>query len=160
MRTGRFAAIMAFSGLTLLASDLPRPVRTWDLIVRDTGILLQLSSMARLGTSRVNHTEAAAFVVRDPGGALSLVPWPDQFENHRQTWRGTVPAGAIAIVHTHPDRAPVPSRGDCELARSTGLAVVALSRWAIWMIEPDAAEPVPLVARRNWAADATKLAQR
>jgi proteasome lid subunit RPN8/RPN11 len=160
MRTGCFAALMALTGFTLLASDLPRPVRTWDLIVADPAILIQLSSMARLGTSRVNQTEAAAFLVRRSERALELVPWPDHFENHRQSWRGTVPAGAIAVVHTHPDRSPIPSRGDCELARSTGLAVVALSRWAIWVIEPDAAEPVPLVVRRNWVANAAQLAQR
>ncbi|HSN69208.1 MAG TPA: Mov34/MPN/PAD-1 family protein, partial [Thermoanaerobaculia bacterium] len=118
-------------------------------------LLEELAAMTLLATSRVNHTEAAAFLVhRD--GKLSLVPWPDQFERHRQTWQGRVPPGALAVVHTHPDRRPALSEADRALARSTGIAVVALSRWAIWIAEPDETEPVPLVVRRNWTESAAR----
>lgn len=158
MRT-RTAVILCLLGATVVASDLPRPPRAWELIVGDRALLKELGRMGRMANSRSNQTEAAAFVVREADDALSLVAWPDQWKRHRQSYRGPIPPGVIAIVHTHPDaRSPVPSHGDGELARRTRLPVVALSRWAIWVIEPDAEKPVPLVSRRNWTADGEQLA--
>lgn len=154
MGVDRVLAILCLCCATLPAADPPRP-RAWEIIARDEALLGKLASMTLFARSRANHTEAAAFVVWREG-TLSLVPWPDQFERHRQTWQGRIPDGAIAVVHTHPDRRPTLSLGDRDLARSTGLAVVALSRWAIWIADPDRSDPVPLVERRNWAAGAAR----
>lgn len=161
MRRCRTAVILGLLGATLLASDFPRPVRTWELIVGDRALLEEVRALARMGILRPNETETAAFVVRDADGALSLLAWPDRWRPRCQKYRGPIPAGAIAIVHTHPDRlSPAPSHGDCELARRTRLPVVTLSRWAIWVIEPDAEESVRLVYRRNWTADVGQLARK
>ncbi|HSN69210.1 MAG TPA: hypothetical protein VLV48_08195 [Thermoanaerobaculia bacterium] len=160
MRTGRILAVFLLWGATLPASDHLRAVRAWETIAQSEALLEALGAMARLADTRSNSAEAAAFVLRDRAGFLSLAPWPDRWERNRQTWAGRIPASAIAIVHTHPIDSPRLSTGDCQLARSTGLPVFALSRWAIWMIEPDAEGPVAVVSRKSWIADSSQIARK
>lgn len=70
--------------------------------------------------------EVAAWLACD-GAACRLVPWPASREFRRATWRGAVPDGAIAIVHTHPAPLPWPSHADRRTARATGLPVVVVT---------------------------------
>lgn len=81
----------------------------------------------RLGTGDGDRDlEVAAWLACD-GATCRLVPWPASREFRRATWRGAVPAGAIAIVHTHPAPLPWPSHADRRAARATGLPVVVVT---------------------------------
>ena len=46
--------------------------------------------------------------------------------------------GRVAIVHTHPLRTdPRPSSGDAALSRRLGLPVYTLTRYGLWVAQPD-----------------------
>ena len=61
--------------------------------------------------------EAAAWIVRE-GDDVALKDWTFTRAYEKASWSGPPPAGALAIVHTHPLHAdPRPSSGDAALAR-------------------------------------------
>ena len=72
-------------------------------------------------------TEQAAFVVATGGGRLALVRWPDAGEPDTVRWYGPFPARAIAIVHTHPNWRPLPSKIDIRTAQQTHLPVYVVT---------------------------------
>ena len=81
--------------------------------------------------------EAAAWIVRD-GGGVALREWNFTRAYEKASWSGPPPAGALAIVHTHPIHAdPRPSSGDAALARRLGLPVYTLTRNGLWEARPD-----------------------
>jgi hypothetical protein len=84
-----------------------------------------------------DRTERAAWVVRAPAGvAWRDWPWDRRYEQTR--WLGPTPAGAVAIVHTHPAVVdPRPSVTDRATAGSLGVAVYTISRSGIWKVGPD-----------------------
>jgi JAB domain-containing protein similar to deubiquitination enzymes len=82
--------------------------------------------------------ESAAWIVRERGGDVALRDWDFTGRAERAAWRGPAPDGALAIVHTHPDRAdPRPSSVDAALARRLGLPVYTLTRHGLWVARPD-----------------------
>jgi hypothetical protein len=81
--------------------------------------------------------ERAAWVLAVDAGHVRWQAWPDEKYCLRAHWKGPVPAGAVAIVHTHPTVAdPKPSPQDVETARRIGLPVYTVSRAGIWKAEP------------------------
>jgi hypothetical protein len=120
MRT--FIVLVALLGsMEALASDAAPDARTialsWDLL-----------RGAQYGRSTTEHS---AFLVSDAKGELQLVKWPGQATSLSATYRGIIPAGTVAIVHTHPNALPNPSRGDAALARKLNLPVYVLTRTSI-----------------------------
>ncbi|MEO8053624.1 MAG: hypothetical protein ABI768_00620 [Acidobacteriota bacterium] len=84
-----------------------------------------------------DRTERAAWVLRAPSGvAWRVWPWDRRYEQTR--WLGPTPAGAFAIVHTHPAVVdPRPSPADREIAARLRIAVYTVSRSGIWRTGPD-----------------------
>lgn len=107
--------------LEAVAADPAPDARTialsWDLL-----------RSARYGHATKEHS---AFLVRDANGKLQLVKWPGDGTRMSATYHGTIPAGTVAIVHTHPNGLPNPSRGDAALARKLNLPVYVLTRRGI-----------------------------
>lgn len=82
--------------------------------------------------------EVAAWLLREPDGRDRLVLWPPTNRPRSHAWRGPVPAGAIALLHTHPASGnPLPSAPDRDVARRFGLPVYTISRWAIYRVDRD-----------------------
>jgi hypothetical protein len=82
--------------------------------------------------------ECAAWVLAVDASHVRWQAWPDGRGYIRARWKGPVPAGAVAIVHTHPAMVdPRPSSQDIETARRIGIPVYAVSRAGIWKAEPD-----------------------
>ncbi len=104
----------------LLEADLRTPAfRLWEL--------------AGFGLDRSEH---AAWVVATDAG-LAWRAWPWDRRDLQARWSGPIPAGAIAIVHTHPAVVdPEPSETDCATAARLGVAVYTVSRRGIWKAEP------------------------
>lgn len=157
MRRAYTAALLAMIAVAAFASEPAAGSLVVEGLLAEAGSADDLRRMALAGLARTNDAEIAAFVVRTSDGTLALQPWPDRFYRRRQTFRGSVPAGAIAIIHTHPPGAsPLPSEGDFVLARATGLPVIAVSRRAIWIAAPGAEAAYPVVERRNWIAESAR----
>jgi hypothetical protein len=82
--------------------------------------------------------ESAAWIVRGRDGDVGLKEWAFSGSAERIAWRGPVPDGALAIVHTHPRQSdPRPSSADAALARRLGLPVYALSSRGFWVARAD-----------------------
>jgi len=97
------------------------------------------------------HTpgERAAWVVPDASEGLRWVNWPDGRRFLTAHWKGPVPPGAVAIVHTHPAVVdPKPSAQDVNTARGLGLPVYTVSRSGIWKVVPGGS--IVAVDDRRW----------
>lgn len=112
----------------LLFTDLARPeAANWYAMLLEEG-----------GYGRFHH-ERAAFLIREREGSLTLQPWDDR-SHHRATFRGTIPARTIAVLHTHPRSDPRPSSGDRAQARRLGLPIVVITPQSVIAAMPDGNE--------------------
>ena len=84
-----------------------------------------------LGGLGKRETERAAFLVYRTDGTFDCRVWPPSFTTRRESWRGLPPDGTAAIVHTHPNDQPQPSRGDEALAAELGVPVMVITRSGI-----------------------------
>jgi hypothetical protein len=109
------------------------------LFAQPMGIEITSDPLIRAGLwrmfadTRFGHAmnEEAAFIVRAADGALSLVRWPSSDAPHRSQWKAPVPAGAIAIAHTHPNGQPRPSIADSRTAEQWSMPVYVVTRTRI-----------------------------
>ena len=93
--------------------------------------------------------ECAAWVLAVDASHVRWQPWPDGRGYLQAHWKGPVPAGAVAIVHTHPAVVdPRPSSRDIETARRLGVPVYTVSRAGIWKAGPDG--HVVAVGDKDW----------
>lgn len=97
---------------------------------RDRMMVLAWDLLASASYGR-DPKEHAAFIVVDERGELQLSRWPWGAESMRATYRGEVPRAAVAVVHTHPNELPNPSRGDVALARKLGITVYVITRTSV-----------------------------
>lgn len=129
------AALVA--SLQTLASDAAPDARTialsWDLL-----------RSAQYGRATREH---GAFLVSDANGELRLVKWSGEATSMSATYRGRIPSGTVAIVHTHPNDLPNPSPGDEALARKLKMPVYVLTRRSITRTRGGGRE---LVAVGDW----------
>lgn len=84
-----------------------------------------------LGGLGKRETERAAFLVYRADGSFDCRVWPPSFTARSESWRGLPPVGTAAIVHTHPNDQPQPSRGDEALARKWGVPVMVVTRYGV-----------------------------
>ncbi|HYR29330.1 MAG TPA: Mov34/MPN/PAD-1 family protein [Thermoanaerobaculia bacterium] len=118
MQTAMLLVLLVTNADRALETDRNRMmVLAWDLLAG-----------ARYGLDPKEH---AAFIVADERGQLQLSRWPWGAESMRATYRGEVPRTAVAIVHTHPNELPNPSRGDIALARNLGMRVYVITRTSV-----------------------------
>lgn len=102
------------------------------------------------GSFGLDRSERAAWVVDGPAG-LAWRTWPWDRRYLQSRYLGPTPAGAIAIVHTHPTVVdPRPSLTDQATAVRLRIAVYTVSRSGIWRVEPDGA--VTRVGDERWWA--------
>lgn len=107
-----------------------------------------LFSRAGFGWSK---REAAAWVTRDEARTMRLVFWPSSGKVHEEVWRGLIPAGVVALLHTHPPSvAPRPSLVDARTAARLGVPVYAIGRAGVFRVDADGL--VAAVADDGWFA--------
>lgn len=95
---------------------------------RTMALAWELLEDARYGRDSKEH---AAFIVADENGELRLARWVWGAESMRATYRGAMPRGAMAIVHTHPNHLPNPSPNDVNVAQKLGIAVYVVTRGSL-----------------------------
>jgi len=109
------------------------------------GVMADLLRNARFGMS---NTEEAAFLIRNAAGATFFLHWRSDGELNQATWTGPIPAGTVAILHTHPNYLPIPSNRDIRVAREIAIPVYVITRNRIE--RTDGGEPV-VVAVGDWS---------
>lgn len=102
--------------------------------------------LARGGYGRLPF-ERAGFLIRESDGSLTFAPWPNS-DYQSAIYRGSIAAGTVAIVHTHPLTAPNPSVADMAEARRVQLPVVVIAPEGVVMVKPDGA--IERIAGRGW----------
>jgi hypothetical protein len=90
--------------------------------------LLRKSGYGRLGEER------AGFLVYEDG-SFRLVMWPPTHKFHSEEWQGPIPAGTVAVVHTHPPNLPDPSAQDRDEAQRIGAPIIVLTPRSIVITE-------------------------
>jgi hypothetical protein len=119
----------------LLLSDLTRPQATY----------WYASLLAESGYGRLPR-ERAAFLIREADGTLTLEPWAPGGRRHA-SFRGQVPIGTIAILHTHPRGEGRPSTQDFAEAERLRMPVVVITEGRVVAAMPNGTE-VTLERRR------------
>src|SRR3954470_5109316 len=118
--------------------------------VNDPHVMDLLQQMARSGAERLDQREVAAFLVRDNNGAISSVPWPQSGRFRSEYYRGVIPAGTVALAHTHPWQSDQhPSLGDIEQAKKIKLPIYVVTRWNLFVVDASG-EVITLFARTDW----------
>jgi hypothetical protein len=126
---GQPAGVHAFVLLgVLLFSDLTRPQATY----------WYASLLAESGYGRLPR-ERAAFLIRETDGTLTLEPWAPGGRRHA-SFRGQVPIGTIAILHTHPHGEERPSTQDFAEAKRLRMPVVVITAGRVVAAMPDGLE--------------------
>jgi len=82
------------------------------------------------------ESERAAFLVRRHDGTLRTIPWQPG-DATEATYKGRIPAGCIAIIHTHPIAAPQPSRRDLAESRRLNLPIIVITPDSVNAAMPD-----------------------
>jgi hypothetical protein len=84
------------------------------------------------------RTEKGAWVIRDQEGRYQWMEWPDWEERNAIRWKGTIPEGVVAQVHTHPNTSyPEPSKQDADVAKELHIPVYTVSQAGIWRVSVD-----------------------
>jgi proteasome lid subunit RPN8/RPN11 len=97
----------------------------------DDGLREAFRPLLRDTRGGCSRTEVAGFVVRLPSGTYAIVRWPEAEVTDEARWDGPWPPGTVAIVHTHPNWMPAPSRVDRATAAQRHVPVYVLTRSSI-----------------------------
>lgn len=127
----------------------PRRV-DYDRVLAHPALMEEFARMVNVTESHPRDIELAAFLVLDASDQLRIVPWGGPEKERTNTWTGPVPRGTIATVHTHPNGWRRPSHEDHQEAVRTGLPFLVLTRWDIWVAEPDSSRSKVLLRNENW----------
>jgi hypothetical protein len=96
----------------------------------DAGVLHGAWDLLGQAMMGVSDRERSAFVRRGADGNLTLSAWPYRAAAMEASAEA-MPAGTIAIIHTHPNRRQNPSVDDADVARRLGIPVFVITRTTI-----------------------------
>ena len=139
-----------------LIADVPahaqRQISTADAdLLHDRSLLICFAHLMREARSGFAPTESAAFVVMNPGGALRCIDWPSTHAFKEAHWKGAIPAGVVAMAHTHPLASPYPSVDDRNEAVRARMPIFVLSPQIISLVHQNGNEET-LMCCKVWAA--------
>jgi hypothetical protein len=123
-----------------------------------TDVRAYLADLLRLSGGGYRHTERAAFLVIDEGGEFRCLLWPYHNGFARERFSGRIPAGTVAIAHTHPNSARHPSVRDRTEAMRLLIPFLIVSRDDIYGISSHG-EVVTVVEKKRWSEPIEKRAR-
>jgi len=109
-----------------------------------------------------DEIEQAGFVVRTESGAHELLRWPSS-GFYSAKWKGAIPDGTVAVIHTHPRQRPAPSAQDRAEAKRLGLPFYVVSRGALCVASGNTvhcASRIPWLMRDAVADEALQWVKR
>ena len=99
--------------------------------------------------------EKAAFLVLQTDHSVRCVDWPSTHEFKQAQWSGPMPAGVVAVAHTHPSSSPDASPDDIKLARRIRMPIFVLTPDIVSVIHADGRVET-LVFHKPWILDAPR----
>lgn len=112
------------------------------------------AGVLRAASFGLTDLERAAFIVRGTDGVLRSEPWPATDGKHAESFRGVMPVGTVAIVHTHPVEWPMPSQHDIEEATRLRIPIYVVTLQNVYRATPDSRWPDVVIRGRSWFKDA------
>ncbi len=67
-----------------------------------------------------------------------------------ESYSGVVPAGTIAVAHTHPRNLPRPSQHDVDESIRSKRMFYVITFWSIYRIDPTTGRIVAVVWNQDW----------
>ncbi|MCU1350553.1 MAG: hypothetical protein JWO56_3583 [Acidobacteria bacterium] len=134
---------------TLVLPIVAMPVGS-DLVAQPN-VAACFAALLKLGGYGKRPEERAAFLVLHADHTFSCVVWPPTFGYRSERWRGPIPDGTVAIVHTHPEREPAPSSFDVAEAERIGVPILVLTNHSVTAAYPSA-KRVATLAGRDWTS--------
>lgn len=132
--------VLAFAPVSALRADATFDVQS----VRDCSVqLLRDSAWGLSGAA-----EHAAFIIDRGDGVLDCMPWPHTHAYLSEVYHGPIPAGTIAVVHTHPAVRPFPSNDDVDEASRIGLPIYVLTISGVRKAEPNRTVQTVAIGRK------------
>ena len=141
---------MSWLVLLLMVGSRPTP---HSALLSNATVRECFSSMLAATRFGANGEEAGAFLIEDERG-LTCQRWPER-GRRRVTWRGPLPRGVMAIAHTHPGNAPLPSRHDREEAERLRIPFIVVSSYRVTAILEDGSTVV--LGEPGWSRDLARL---
>ncbi len=80
--------------------------------------------------------EHAAFIIEQSDGSFTCEAWPQLHRYLSESFRGPIPAHAVAVVHTHPVEYPQPSFQDQKEASRIGLPIYVITIRGVYKALP------------------------
>ena len=119
-------------------------------LLDDPEVAALFADLFRLAGMGTRDLERAAFLVREPDDTWSCLLWPSNAGFRSEQFRGAVPEGVVAIVHTHPNRIVQASAQDVRTAVATGLPVFTITWANITVIDERTGEQQWVSKSRDW----------
>jgi hypothetical protein len=141
----RFAILIAF-----LASQSFGQSFDFRGTVDDPHVLSLLQDLAVRGAYKLGGLEVAAFIVQEPDGGFSCLLWPASAGFRSEHFSGTIPAGTVAVAHTHPGYFERPSSRDVAESKRIALPIYVVTRWNLFVVDPASGERVELIRQKDW----------
>lgn len=95
------------------------------------------------------NTEVAAFVIQDSNGWRLLI-WPRRAWGLSQAFRGPIPDGTVAIVHTHFVNEDHASSDDVTESIRLQLPFYVVTRSAVWVFDPESRQHMQVAGGHTW----------
>ena len=119
--------------LLVLLISLPATAASFEEEV--DAVMPVFADLAAKGGYGVMPFERAAFIIREHDGSYTCRLWSSTGEFMRASTSAAIPAGTVAIAHTHPRTSPRASRHDREEAMRLGIAIVVVGRDSVEVID-------------------------
>lgn len=124
-------------------------------VLRDRSALVCFAHLVKQSYSGFATFESAAFLVLQADHSLRCIDWPSTHGFKQAQWSGPMPAGVVAMAHTHPLSTPFASPDDIKLAKRIGMPIFVLTPNMISVIHADGR--VETLTYRPWTAGAGKV---
>ncbi len=152
----RLQFVLPITFLVAVAAYSQRPLFDVDRPAHDPCVMKELASMVRDAAGGMKRgAEVAGFLMAGGDGSVSLARWRSTAGVWGERFDGAIPAGVVAVVHTHPREWDRPSSADVREAMRIGLPFYVLSQLHVWVVNPASGEVVEL-ARSGWRASAER----
>jgi proteasome lid subunit RPN8/RPN11 len=120
-----------------------------DELLDKPEVVDMFAAVLRHGKYGMRDVESAAFVFEKKDGTYQCVAWPESARYHAARFKGEIPRGVVAIVHTHPVSFPAPSKQDRQTAKRLGIPIYAVTMGNVYKADTSGRE-VRVMRGRQW----------
>ena len=125
-------------------------------VLRDSTVIACFAHLVSGALYGFGTFEKAAFLVLQADHPVRCIDWPSTHEFKQARWSGPMPAGVVAVAHTHPLSSPDASPDDIKLARRIGMPIFVLTPDIVSVIHADGRVET-LVYHKPWILAAAEV---